>query len=154
MKVRAVQGSENLWDAPDDVRAQWRRNAKNAGRRAPGRKPKASRARKRKNGQWANQSLKRAGFATYSEYMGSAAWKSKRDALLKQHNRECHCCGGYAVSAHHVHYRTLGYEQPGDIVPICAWCHAAVHKLARSRTRLSIEQATDKVRRHRRGQIV
>lgn len=157
----SVKTESTIWDASAEQRAEWRANAKSAQRKRHG-TPKSKRRRKRrkprrpkpKYGQWSNASLKRAGFETYADYMESPAWREKRDALLREHRHECWCCSKKrAVSAHHLHYRTIGAEREGDMVPVCSPCHRTIHLLA-PRQKISIEQATYRVRRERKGVYV
>ena len=70
----------------------------------------------------------------YRTYMASDQWKRVRMSAL-QRARRCEICGRYGLplknreryqvdgtnglQVHHLHYRTLGNEQPEDLIVLC-----------------------------------
>ena len=75
---------------------------------------------------------KKGATMNYHEYIRSWPWRSKRLAAMAAAGNRCERCGadywlGNKLEAHHLHYRSLGNEQPGDIIVLCAPCHRAAH---------------------------
>jgi len=67
----------------------------------------------------------------YNEYLKSQEWQEKRQECLKYHGHNCADCGmhGSLLECHHLHYETLGDENPEtDLIPLCKQCHEARHK--------------------------
>lgn len=64
----------------------------------------------------------------YDDYMSSKEWAIKRQECLSCHGDKCVFCGADFSEIHHLHYDTLGDEDPAaDIVPICSKCHREAH---------------------------
>lgn len=73
--------------------------------------------------------------ARREQYMKTAEWWDKRNAFFKVFNC-CVVCGDMEVAssrfeAHHLHYDTLGFESPWDLVPLCKDCHTKVEGRSR-----------------------
>lgn len=64
--------------------------------------------------------------AEYRAYLASPEWRRFRDRMLGEANYRCADCGLRVADAevHHLHYRTLGREQPGDVIVLCPACHS------------------------------
>lgn len=63
-------------------------------------------------------------------YLQSPYWRHYRSAWWQTHpNAACARCGrrNRPMDLHHLTYRRLGHEQPGDVVPLHRACHQAVH---------------------------
>lgn len=64
----------------------------------------------------------------YDEVLTSSRWAGMRGAMLEACGRGCELCGeGPPLQLHHVTYRTLGFEQPCDLVMVCVDCHESIH---------------------------
>ncbi len=90
----------------------------------------------------------------YSDYIKSDEWKERRVAALTRAHVRCEFCGreggrfknrrsdldskdrryrvedSNGLEVHHLHYRTLGDEQPADLIVLCtgdAGCHEQAH---------------------------
>ena len=60
--------------------------------------------------------------------MGSGGWRRRRAAAIRRAGRRCQRCGARGpLDVHHLTYRTLGRERPGDLLALCESCHGAVH---------------------------
>ena len=61
----------------------------------------------------------------YQQHISSPEWKRLKDRLLTQRGSKCERCGQDSVSLelHHLHYRSLGDEQPEDVELLCRDCH-------------------------------
>jgi hypothetical protein len=65
----------------------------------------------------------------YAEYLKSHHWQSvRRDALARAKER-CQLCNSRKkpLHTHHNSYERRGYEEPGDLIVLCASCHAKFH---------------------------
>ncbi len=68
---------------------------------------------------------------TYSEYLASEEWQTRRKAALQRAGRRCQLCGaseGAALHVHHNTYARVGAEQPGDLIVLCSDCHGTFHR--------------------------
>ena len=64
----------------------------------------------------------------YDEYMCSQEWYEKRKECFSTHGLNCLDCGSVATDIHHLHYETLGDEDPqNDLHPLCNSCHHHRH---------------------------
>jgi 5-methylcytosine-specific restriction endonuclease McrA len=63
----------------------------------------------------------------YQERISGAQWKSLKGEIIEQRGNRCERCGAENVSLalHHLHYRSLGNEQPEDVELLCRECHTA-----------------------------
>ena len=70
----------------------------------------------------------------YGEYLKSGAWSNTRNKCLSKNGHRCFICGCTSLlrrlDVHHLHYRTVGREGMGDILPLCEWNHKIVHEQA------------------------
>jgi hypothetical protein len=74
--------------------------------------------------------LKPALQAEYRTYLSSSHWIQKRVEILQQANGLCEICSQPANQVHHLHYRSIGNEQPEDLMAVCRECHELIHALA------------------------
>ena len=52
-----------------------------------------------------------------------------RRVVMQRCEGRCERCGGKVpVFLHHRHYRTLGEEQPEDLLALCKECHGSAHR--------------------------
>lgn len=75
-----------------------------------------------------NKVLKKMGFASYEEYLGSELWARIKAAGFETHGTTCLVCGNKANCLHHVHYEEplLRGDTVRGLVPICRGCHQTV----------------------------
>ena len=61
----------------------------------------------------------------YNCHIGSPEWKRFRCEVIKQRGNRCERCGQVSASLelHHLHYHSLGSEQPEDVELLCPKCH-------------------------------
>ncbi len=61
----------------------------------------------------------------YHQYISGAQWKTLKRKVIEQRGSRCQRCGQVSPSLalHHVHYRSLGSEQPEDVELLCPECH-------------------------------
>jgi 5-methylcytosine-specific restriction endonuclease McrA len=61
----------------------------------------------------------------YHQRTSSAQWKILKRKVIEQRRNRCERCGQVSASLelHHVHYRSLGSEQPEDVELLCPACH-------------------------------
>lgn len=65
--------------------------------------------------------------AAYQQHINGPQWRAFRDQIVKE-RPACECCGRATnLHVHHLHYNTLGREQPTDVAVLCVECHEAVH---------------------------
>lgn len=83
--------------------------------------------------------------ASVRDYERSPFWKKKSQAILDDKELVCSICGRprwtwmprakkwkkRRFSVHHKHYRTVGQEEPNDLVPLCNLCHTMCHDILR-----------------------
>ncbi len=66
--------------------------------------------------------------ANWSARTRHESWKQKRDDFLWYTNGCCERCGNRPppkdLQLHHIHYRTLWYENNSDLELLCPSCHA------------------------------
>lgn len=70
---------------------------------------------------------------TYHGYLDTPRWKRKRLLKFVSVNGRCEYpgCQAMAENCHHLHYRTLGLEENGDLEALCRRHHEARHGLVR-----------------------
>ena len=67
------------------------------------------------------------GYENYIQF--SRRWQKKRKACFKHFYYKCALCGSpHNLQAHHTNYKNLFNEKPGDLVSLCAGCHASAPK--------------------------
>jgi 5-methylcytosine-specific restriction endonuclease McrA len=61
----------------------------------------------------------------YNQRVSSAQWKTLKRKVIEQRGNQCQRCGraNASLELHHVHYRSLGGEQPEDVELLCRECH-------------------------------
>ena len=64
----------------------------------------------------------------YHAYIRSSEWKALRKKVIEKAGFSCQKCGafffgGNGLDVHHLHYRTLFNERPGDLQALCRECH-------------------------------
>lgn len=61
----------------------------------------------------------------YQTAIRSSYWKKLKALKLKMTGGRCEACGCPSMrpELHHRHYKTLGKEQPGDVMLVCLGCH-------------------------------
>jgi hypothetical protein len=70
----------------------------------------------------------RAHTARYRAVMASGGWRRRRAAAIRRAGRRCQRCGVRGpLDVHHLTYRRLGRERPGDLLALCESCHGALH---------------------------
>lgn len=62
----------------------------------------------------------------YHKRISSAQWKSLKRKVIGQRGNQCERCGreNASLELHHLHYRSMGSEQPEDVILLCRECHA------------------------------
>ena len=66
--------------------------------------------------------IAKRGYQSYIQF--SRRWQRKRKECFKHFYNRCALCGSPRnLQAHHVSYRNLYNEKPGDLVALCADCH-------------------------------
>jgi 5-methylcytosine-specific restriction endonuclease McrA len=61
----------------------------------------------------------------YQQHISSPDWMLLKNQILAQRGNRCERCGQSRISLelHHLHYRSLGNEQPEDVELLCQECH-------------------------------
>jgi len=68
--------------------------------------------------------IERSRVWTYEAYVHSPEWATRRRIALVTAGGRCQRCGARgALEVHHLHYRTLGREEEGDLEVLCKTCH-------------------------------
>jgi hypothetical protein len=65
----------------------------------------------------------------YHAYLHSAAWKAKSRAMIEAAGLCERCHSRPAGNVHHLHYRGIGQELPGDLIVLCKGCHLYLHSI-------------------------
>jgi 5-methylcytosine-specific restriction endonuclease McrA len=80
--------------------------------------------------------------ANYLKYIGSAAWKAKRQQYFALYGKKCQVCNSRQnIKIHHRTYARFGRELLVDILALCQQHHLEVHKFHR-KVGGNIEDAT------------
>jgi len=62
------------------------------------------------------------------DYYKSAEWEAIKTAAIAAADGNCEFCGKPAETAHHVRYpKTLGTEEPRELIAVCWKCHGLIH---------------------------
>ena len=65
---------------------------------------------------------------TYSEYLKTEGWKTRRAAAIKRAGNHCQVCKSPdRLEVHHNTYERLGHERAADLVVLCRSCHQTFH---------------------------
>lgn len=69
------------------------------------------------------------GWRTYSDYLSSWVWRSKRARILSRDKRSCSLCSSrHNLQVHHSRYpRRWGMESDDDLTVLCSSCHRRYH---------------------------
>jgi len=59
----------------------------------------------------------------YHNYLRSAKWRRKRDAVMKRDLAVCRYCGRPATEVHHLTYDRIYDEELEDLAAVCDICH-------------------------------
>lgn len=52
-----------------------------------------------------------------------------RRLVMQRCGGECECCGDVKdITLHHLHYRSVGAEEPDDLLALCWECHRREHR--------------------------
>lgn len=91
----------------------------------------------------------------YETYLKSPGWKKRREELIKSVGK-CVLCGVKGgLLAHHLHYRTLGSEQNGDVAIMCNECHTYMHNKYGRGAKFGLEEiGAEKERRQKDRKII
>jgi hypothetical protein len=66
----------------------------------------------------------------YKNYIQGAAWKKRSTGIKAAAQGKCPRCGkSKPLHTHHKTYARLGFERDGDLIPLCAACHAKEHNI-------------------------
>jgi 5-methylcytosine-specific restriction endonuclease McrA len=73
----------------------------------------------------------------YDQHISSPQWKNLKRKVIEQRGNRCERCGRESASLelHHVHYRSLGSEQPEDVELLCRECHTAADEARAAKSR-------------------
>lgn len=87
-------------------------------------KPKSS--AKSKSGRRPKNAFQRP---SYTTYMASSAWQTKRRSALKHFGGRCAICSSDSrLHVHHLNYDRFGRERMSDLQVLCHDCHAIQHE--------------------------
>jgi len=76
--------------------------------------------------------LREFGYADYSAYLRSGAWRERKaDYWASDQPQDCICGKTDGLQLHHLTYERVGDEPPTDLTPLCPNCHAMIHTLER-----------------------
>jgi hypothetical protein len=79
----------------------------------------------------------------YLARIASADWERLRILRIAEAHGKCERCRRYrpnSLQLHHLHYRTLGKEQRGDLELLCCECHEDADSERRATVRHETEQ--------------
>lgn len=80
---------------------------------------------------------------SYAKYLEGPVWKKIRAAALERDKRTCRACQGRATVVHHIRYpKNLGEEKMEWLYSLCAPCHDAIHRAAKTMT---LKKATERI---------
>jgi 5-methylcytosine-specific restriction endonuclease McrA len=64
----------------------------------------------------------------YNAYLKSDEWAQLKIDLFERRGRECEKCGRKNwLQVHHLHYKNVFKEEPGDLQILCKPCHDKEH---------------------------
>lgn len=77
----------------------------------------------------------------YRAYLDSPQWHAFRERALRHYGERCNRCKrrrsqllqGEWLEVDHLHYRTVGHEQLGDVQILCNTCHGKKTRSTRRR---------------------
>jgi len=90
----------------------------------------------------ASSTVATATFPIAQERIASAQWTSLKRQIIERRGNRCERCGGEdrSLDLHHLHYRSMGNEQPEDVVLLCRDCHAEADKARDEKNRPQQDQ--------------
>ena len=69
----------------------------------------------------------------YALYLQSPHWRETRLVKLRMSGFSCDACGfTHKLQVHHLTYRNLSKERPGDLMVLCDRCHKLSHDLCKT----------------------
>jgi hypothetical protein len=76
----------------------------------------------------------------YNCHIGSTEWKRFKCEVIKQRGCRCERCGQVSASLelHHLHYHSLGSEQPEDVELLCPKCHKGADEARAAKSRRAV----------------
>lgn len=67
-------------------------------------------------------------FNDYHDYLQSHEWKRTRDRRVLM-DKKCQICGRpFDLQVHHMTYRNIYHEHPGDLITVCKNCHRRIEE--------------------------
>ncbi len=67
-------------------------------------------------------------YQKYRDYLKSREWSAIRADMITVRGEACEVCGSsHHLQVHHLTYDNLFFEEPEDLVLLCAKCHTKVH---------------------------
>ncbi len=83
----------------------------------------------------------------YRQSISSEQWKILKRKVIEQRGNRCQRCGqeGASLALHHLHYRSLGTEQPEDVELLCRECHTAADAARAAKSRPKHEEPQEGV---------
>lgn len=67
----------------------------------------------------------------YYEYINSPEWFEKTEKVRERNDGYCEvCCMRYGEHVHHRTYERLYNEKDEDLLHVCNFCHAMIHRLS------------------------
>jgi hypothetical protein len=101
------------------------------------------------------QSLNRAGYSKYADYLKSSHWQSTRRKMYNSKlPKACYACGSKGpLDIHHRTYKRLGEERLTDLKFICRRCHDELHQMSKLKPSSPLWSITAKFKRQKRGKM-
>ncbi len=70
----------------------------------------------------------------YQKYLLSEEWAMVRADMIMLNDGKCEECGSRKnLQVHHLTYKNLFHEEPGDLALLCSTCHMAAHGLLKEK---------------------
>ena len=68
-------------------------------------------------------------WSQYTEYLGTTAWRDRRELVLRRANGICeNCLDAKAAQVHHTTYAHVGREHLWELRAVCQGCHELIHE--------------------------
>lgn len=101
-----------------------------------------------------NLTLKKLGYSSFNEYLGSDHWRAVNVAYRKAGRpSNCFVCNGKGTRLYHKTYKNLGREPLDDLVMTCDGCHEQIHRLVADRPSVPLALAPVALKRIRLKEI-
>jgi len=79
----------------------------------------------------------------YETYLKSDDWAQLKIDLFNLRGRKCEMCGSKkSICVHHLTYKNIYKEEPGDLIILCSLCHSKEHKLIKTKKVQIIKYST------------